>query len=120
MEELSPTIKEQQINQQHKGFGYNGEPFINKHTGKPTYSKSYARKKGKSSPIDLEDKGDFQKEIFVDVRDDTYVIDSANEKTDKLIAQFSGDIFGLNKESKIEIKPTGQKILVKQFKNKLK
>jgi hypothetical protein len=119
LEELKPAIKQSQISQQHNGLGYSGDAFINKNTGKPTYSKGYARKKGKISPIDLDDKGDFQREIFVDIRENTFVIDSANEKTEKLLAQFSGDIFGLNKETKTDLKPTGQKVLKKQFENKL-
>lgn len=106
--------------QQSKGLGSDGKPFINKNTGKPTYSKSYARKKGKESPIDLEDKGDFKRDEFLDLRGATFVIDSADEKTEKLLAQFGENIFGLNSETKAELKPINQKTMKENVQKQLK
>ena len=116
----SKTLVKKQIEQQRKGLGSTGKPFINKRTGKPTYSPSYAKKKGKTSPIDLHDKGDFQFETFIDIRTDTFVFDSADEKSERLQQQFGTEIFGLNTESKIETKPALQKELKQQIKQQMK
>lgn len=98
-------IVEQQIKQQRKGLGKDGKPFININTGTDEYSPGYAKKKGKKKPIDLFNTGSFQREEFLDVRPNSYVIDSADEKTDKLIKQFGDTIFGLNQESIVELQP---------------
>lgn len=102
-----------------KGLGSSGNPFINKNTGKDEYSPSTAKKKGRKKPIDLYDTGDFQREIFIDVREKTFVIDSADEKSGKLIAQFGGEIFGLNSETKSEVKKDLQVELKQQIKKQM-
>ena len=45
--------------------------------------------------VDLKLTGDFQFELFVDVRADTFVIDSADEKSQKLKSKYGEMIFGL-------------------------
>ena len=120
MLDKSREILQAQKMQQSKGLGSDGKPFINKNTGKPTYSKGYAKKKGKTSPIDLQDTGDFKRNEFLDVRGTTFIIDSADTKTEKLLQQFGGNIFGLNEETKIDLKPTLQKGLKVNTQKQLK
>lgn len=102
-----------------RGLGSTGKPFININTGKDEYTSFTAKRKGKKKPIDLKDKGDFQRDIFIDVRTDTFVLDSADEKTNKLIAQFGEEIFGLSYDSRVIIKPTLQKEIVSVTKSQL-
>lgn len=105
--------------QMKQGLSSNGKPFINKNTGTDEYAPSTAKRKGKKKPIDLFDKGDFQKELFVDVRENTFVIDSADRKTDKLIKQFGGEILGLNEDSRKITKPSLQIELKRQVKSQM-
>lgn len=91
--------------QQSKGLGSDGKPFINKNSGTDEYSPGYAKKKGRKKPIDLFSTGDFKNAEFMDVRKDVIVLDSADEKTEKLIKQFGEGIFGLNEESRVKLKP---------------
>lgn len=67
-------------------------------------NKAYAKKKFAQNPLAGEGNmdwiltGSLAKDIFIDVREDIFVIDSADTKTEKLIKDF-GDPFGLSKES---------------------
>lgn len=61
--------------------------------------------------VTLRDKRDFYNEIFVDARDETFVIDSADEKAGKLIMDYGEKIFGLGRSRRAEwvqetLKPT--------------
>lgn len=64
----------------------------------------YAKKKYEMNPlagfgnVDLRLKNEFQREIFVDARERSVVIDSGNEKTASLIKKYDENIFGLNKD----------------------
>lgn len=102
-----------------RGLGSTGKPFINANTGTDEYTSFTAKRKGKKKPIDLKDKGDFQRDIFIDVRTDTFVLDSADEKTNKLIAQFGEEIFGLSYDSRVIVKPIIQHEIVNVTKLKL-
>ena len=102
-----------------RGLASTGKPFINANTGTDEYSPSTAKKKGRKKPIDLKDKGNFQSDIFIDVRTDTFILDSADSKTDKLIKQFGPDIFGLNYDSRVDIKPFLQKEIIAETKRQL-
>lgn len=68
---------------------------------------AYAAKKAAMNPLagygnmDWKLTGSLYNEMFVDVRGDTYVIDSVDTKTGKLIDAF-GDPFGLGGEHKIK------------------
>lgn len=86
-------VKEQR-EQLYTGKLSTGEPI------EPEYSDQTVRsKKRKGQPfnrVTLKDTGEFYKNIFLDVREDIFVIDSADPKTDKLVEKYSEDIFGLN------------------------
>lgn len=68
----------------------------------------YARVKNQMNPLpglgtpDLKLTGAFHKGLFVDVRTDTYVIESGDEKNDDLQDKYGTEILGLNKESRVE------------------
>jgi hypothetical protein len=71
----------------------------------PYSSRTIAIKKTKGQPIDrvtLKDTGDFYRGILIDVRGDLFVTESADEKNLSLQNKYGKDIFGLNRESKIE------------------
>lgn len=75
----------------------------------PEYSpRTVAIKKKKGQPTDrvtLRDTGEFYAGIFLEPREDIYVIDSADEKTDALIKKYGEEIFDLapkNKDKYVE------------------
>lgn len=88
-------------------------------------SDSYAFKKFVMNPLpgfrkmDFRLTGDFYRGIFADARDKTVVIDSADEKTERLL-EINPDIFGLNKKNSEEyarhyLGPVATRIIKKQI-----
>lgn len=79
---------------------------------------SYAAKKFSNNPlagsgnVDLKLTGEYHEELFVDVREQTLVIDSAADpdKVASIIEKY-GDPLGLNEQSLDEYKPISQKVL---------
>lgn len=71
-------------------------------------NKGYATKKFSQNSlagfgnIDLRDKGDFQRDILIDARDEGVVIISADSKTEELIGTWGENIFGLTDENAAE------------------
>lgn len=108
-----------QNEQMAKGERADGKPIFNVKTGSDEYSPAYAKKKGKKKPIDLHDRGDFYRETFLLVEGDKAVIDSADSKSNKLQENYGTQIFGLNKDSKIQFKPIAQQHLVNGVKKEL-
>ena len=83
-ESAEDYVKLQQ-EQMTSGIREDGRPIFNVKTGSDQYSKSYAKKKGKTSPIDLYDTGDFQGAIFLHNDDAvTFTVDSSDSKSGKL------------------------------------
>ncbi len=102
-----------QNEQMARGERSDGKPIFNVKTGSYTYSPAYAKKKGKTKPIDLHDKGDFYKETFIHVDGpDKVIVDSADSKSGMLQETYGDKIFGLNDESKIEFIPIAQQNLI--------
>ena len=70
----------------------------------PEYSpRTIAIKKKKGQPTDrvtLKDKEDFYKGIFIETREDIYVVDSADGKTGALIEKYGEEIFDLAEKNK--------------------
>jgi len=109
-----------QQEQMKSGLREDGKPIYNVKTGSYTYSPSYAKKKGKSKPIDLYDTGAFQGDIFLHVDDATkFVVDSADSKSGKLQENYGTKIFGLDEDNKVSLKPIVQKNLAEDFKIEL-
>jgi len=86
------TLQKQQLA---AGERNDGKPIFNVKTGSDEYSPAYAKKKGKSKPIDLHDKGDFYFGTFADVREEGIYVDSADDKSEKLQENYGDAIFGL-------------------------
>lgn len=102
------------------GLREDGMLIFNLKTGSDQYSKSYAKKKGKTSPIDLYDTGDFQGAIFLHNDDaTTFVVDSADGKSGKLQENYGKQIFGLDDDNKVQLKPIVQENLYNDFVNEL-
>ena len=66
----------------------------------------YARMKAQLNPlagegnVDLKLTGDFQSDMFLDVRGDTFIVDSADEKSQQLQTRYGEEIFGLDTDYK--------------------
>lgn len=102
-----------QQEQMMRGYRSDGRPIFNLKTGSQEYSKAYSKYKGKSSPIDLRDKGDFQDSIFIHVEDPIQaIVDSADSKSGKLQENYGTQIFGLNTDSKTELIPIARANLI--------
>jgi len=99
VDETKEQFKDIQREQMLEGEGKSGK--IGKYR-----SKSYAARKVLINPkpgfgnVDLKLTGAFQNEIFVDARDNSVVIDSADEKAGALIEKYGKNIFGLNQVNK--------------------
>lgn len=71
-------------------------------------SQTYANKKASMNPlagqgnVDLKLTGSFYNEIFTDVRSDSIVVDSADQKSAALQEKYGETIFGLDDDSKSE------------------
>ena len=103
-----------------KGQREDGRPIFNVKTGSDQYSPGYAKRKGKSSPIDLRDTGAFQDATFIHVEDQqTFTVDSADSKSGKLQENYGTQIFGLNDESKVEFMPIAKDNLLTELINEL-
>ena len=77
-----------------------GKPIFNLKTGSDEYSPAYAKKKGRTKPIDLHDKGDFYAGDFLDVREKEMISDSADSKSERLQEIYGEEIFGLGDKRK--------------------
>jgi hypothetical protein len=103
-------IQQEQIR---NGLRRDDKPIFNLITGSDQYSPGYAKKKGKSSPIDLYDTGSFSEGIFLHVDNITEaVVDSADDKTESLIERYGNEIFGLNTASMGEFLPLAKETLI--------
>ena len=95
-----------------RGEREDGQPIFNVKTGSDQYSKSYAKRKGKSAPIDLYDTGAFQSDIFLQINDPAvFIVDSGDSKSGKLQENYGREIFGLNDNSQVEFIPIAQENL---------
>lgn len=78
------------------------------------------RKGQPTDRVTLRDKGDFYKGIFVDVREETFVTDSIDEKAGKLIDKYGVTIFGLGKTRRAEyVEENLRPVFVRNIKNAL-
>jgi hypothetical protein len=90
-------------------------------TGKaitPEYSLNNQKKKGFKNP-NLLDTGAFQRAIKTTVKGKEIEFTSTDYKTEKLTEKYGEDIFGLTKESRIDLQPINQDKAVEIVKEKL-
>jgi hypothetical protein len=104
-----------------RGERADGKPIFNLKTGSTKYSPGYAKKKGKSSPIDLHDKGDFYGGLFIQVDEPKIArVDSTDWKSEMLQENYGEPILTLNDESKVKLVPICRDNLIKQVVNTIK
>lgn len=96
-----------------KGQAATGQPI------RPEYAPSTRKRKGFSTP-NLYEKGDFQKDLFADVRSDSILFDSADRKTPWLTDRYGERIFGLTEESKDVIKDAAGEKFINRAKNEVR
>jgi hypothetical protein len=109
-----------QREQMMSGLREDGRPIYNVKSGSDTYSPSYAKKKGKSKPIDLYNTGAFQSNIFLHSDNaDKFVVDSADSKSAKLQENYSTRIFGLDQDNKVQLIPIVRQYLVEELQKEL-
>lgn len=119
IEDNKDTIKELQIDQLKHGKRKDGK-LIGKYK-----SDAYAKKKHSMNPLPGEGNmdwiltGELKNEIFVDVRPDKFVIDSADPKATDLIEKH-GDPFGMSEESNAALIPDLKKSLVQRTRTTLR
>lgn len=98
-ESIQNTAKqylEKQQKQMYEGIGKDGAPILPDYAPRTIQIK---RRKGqRTDVVTLRDKGDFYKDQYLDVRGSTFVIDSANPKTQDLVDKYGEKIFGLSTE----------------------
>lgn len=103
-----------------RGEREDGRPIFNLQTGRDQYSPGYAKRKGRSKPIDLRDTGAFQDRIFlVSENGDTFTVDSADSKSGKLQENYGKQIFGLADDSKVRFIPVLAQTLQTDFKTEI-
>lgn len=84
----------------------------------PDYSFRSVFQYGKPpGPIRLYDTGDFYRGILFDVRQDNFIITSADSKTDMLKQRYSGDIFGHGTEARANYILTLRPVFIDQIRN---
>lgn len=109
-----------QREQMMQGKRSDGKYIFNLKTGSDQYSVNYAQIKGHTSPIDLRFTGEFQSQIFLLVENGTEaIVDSEDEKSGDLQERYGGEIFGLNKESKIDFIPFANTALIDEVTKEL-
>jgi hypothetical protein len=87
--------------------------------GRSQYSRSYARRKGRFSPIDLKDTGSFHSKTFAEVSGSNILFSSTDSKTDMLKKKSGEDIFGLTDSSKFIAQEKGNALLIEVIKTQL-
>ena len=121
IDQTRDQLIEKQKDQLLHGFNSKGERI-----GKYKSAK-YARVKNQMNPlaglgnVDLKVKGDYHGGLFVDVRTDSYVVESGDEKSGDLEKKYGKKTLGLNKDSLEEYVPNDlQPVFIKNIRKKLK
>jgi hypothetical protein len=82
----------------------------------PKYSPGYAKQKGFSTP-DLFVTGDMFKSMSIESKGSQFKISSSVDYTEKLVDQYSGDIFGIAPTKQTKAKQITTTELTKQYKS---
>lgn len=114
IENTAGAATEQQRLQLNQGLKANDE-FL------PDYSFRSVFQYGKPpGPIRLYDTGDFYRGILIDVREDIFILESADPKSNMLQNRYGSDILGLGTEAKVNYIRILRPEFVKQIKDYLK
>ena len=109
MEETEPEAISAQRQQLISGLRSDDKNIYNVITGSDQYSPGYAKKKGKSKPIDLFDTGAFNEGVFAQASDKGLTIDSSDDKSTKLQTNYGKEIFGFGTGAKVDYLPVLRK-----------
>lgn len=101
-----------------QGITSKGEAIT--YQGRTRYSPGYARKKGKSSPIDLKDTGSFHRKTYAEVLPDYIEFDSTDSKAQMLKQRSGEDIFGLTDANTEAIQEEGMDMIITETESILK
>jgi hypothetical protein len=117
----APQYLEKQKAQLSEGLNKDGSPILPKYAPRTVQIKK--RKGQRTDVVTLRDTGDFYQDTFLDVRDSSFVIDSANPKTQDLLDKYGEDIFGIGGDFKAsyvneDLKPVFQKSIKQAMKLK--
>ena len=114
LEDSAEIFTDMQREQMLRGERSDGKPIFRISTGSDEYSPAYAKKKGRKKPIDLRDTGEFQSELFMDVREEELFIDSADSKSGMLQKDYGEEIMGLQDDPMSEFaEKAAEKIIVR-------
>lgn len=117
LEDLSPEVLALNRQQMNRGETSTGDTLT--YQGRSEYSPSYARKKGRSRPIDLNNTGAFQTAMVTTITQTEIQVDSNDSKRDKLVDASGAAIFGLSDESLNELNPQAEQLLIDKIKRRL-
>lgn len=97
MNDTAAEFVKKQREQLFSGINEKGEKI------QPAYSpKTVAIKKKKGQPFDrvtTRDTGEFHRDIFLDVRDNEFIVDSADSKSEALQKKYGGELMGLSEDN---------------------
>ncbi len=115
--EIQPVMEQLNVQQMEKGLDSKGQPIT--YEGRTRYSERTAKRKGRYTPIDLKDTGDFHRGIDSFVGRDAIFFDSTDPKSG-LLQQKSGEvIFDLSPDSIVKARKAGEAVLWINIKEKL-
>lgn len=119
----TPDYIELQREQIFAGIQSDGEEIQRKNAGYKGYApKTIKIKEAKGQPTDritLKDTGDFQADVFADVRQDGMIVDSADEKSLKLQKDYGNKIFGLASKSRSAYVEKLKPVVIEQLTDQL-
>lgn len=110
--DAAATVQRGQLFQ---GIGADGEPIVPPYTPRTVAIKS--RKGQVTDRVTLRDTGDFYRGILIDVRQDIFTIQSADEKNISLQQKYGTKIFGLATPARIEYIRTLRPEFIRQIKS---
>lgn len=108
-----------QLNRDQLNSGVTADSKAVTYEGRAAYSAGYAKRKGRSAPIDLKKTGAFHSGIYARVGRGDITHGSRDSKESLLVEKSGETIFGLNDESLEVLKPQAEEQLIANIKNKL-
>jgi hypothetical protein len=98
------------------GLNEQGKSILPEYTTRT--KKIKARKGQPTDRVTLKDTGDFYNDIFLDVRDKEFVIDSADKKSGQIQKKYGQNIFGLTDDNQVSfIEETLKPLLIERIEN---
>ena len=116
MGETSDIAVQLNRDQMYAGIRSDGSEITPKYTPLTKFLKS---KEGRPfDRVTLNDTGSFYRLTFLRIVDNSYELDSRDDKTNKLKTKYGDKIFGLTTDSKVQWLPSVQSVTVRSIANK--